>query len=554
MKEYKKMKKFLYIMISVLALTACSDAFLETENKNNLDVGSFFKTENDLQLAVNTVYTPLAHRGMFGIDYFLKINTLDPYLWFENPKSGLDMMIFGTDQFTTPWEDLYRGLFRTSDILANIPRMEGIVPEERLNEYEAQVRALRGMYYFYLVTWFNAPIYYDETNMPTNPLEGLPNGKPEQFWDKLEEDLTFAQQYLPLKWPDTELGRISKGGANAQLGKALLFKHYHYYLRNGQGNSAEAKENLKKAKEAFKRIIDSGAHHLIMPINKTKAHYQAALLSNFAHIDLPAEGSTYTSENNAESLWEVQYNDDNRAASGWLPGWQWGGSLNYQYFGPIGYKNLEIDPALWYEFETVSGHPGGYDRDPRANATCFLEGDSLDWRPETNMNTTFQSSTNSKMTVISFKLYSGEVPSKAIGIKKYGYPQFTDKSLNCAPYNIRVIRYADALLMYAEACMQFDGDADGQGLAALNQVRARVDMPAITALTPKAIIHERTVELATEGHYYNDLIRWGFDPTFEIDYDKIFRGNFNVNKHFYFPIPQSDINANKGVLKQNPGW
>jgi hypothetical protein len=551
------MKKLLFLIISVMALSACSDEFLVTENKNSLDVGSFFKTENDLLLATNAAYCPLAHGGMFGQKYFFIINTLDPYIWFENPKGGMDQMIININDFQDFWNTLYIGLFRTSDILANISRLKNIVEPAKYNEYEGQLKALRGMYYFYLVTWFNKPIYYDETNVPINPLVGLVNGNPEQFWNKLEEDLTFASENLPDSWPTSETGRITRGAANAALGKALLYKHYHYYLRFGNGNTTEAKENLSKARAAFKRVIDSDVYHLILPEAKSKANYEAALLSNFSYLDIPVGNNLYKSENNAESVWEVQYNDDNRAAGGWLPGWQWGGNLNYLYFSPslAGYRNHEIDPTLWYEFETVSGHPGGYDRDPRAYATCYLEGDTLDWREESGYRTGFQSALNAKSVVSKNNLYQGPVPSVAIGLKKYGYPQFVIKAApNSAPFNVRVIRYSDVLLMYAEASYQYDNDAGGLGLAALNEVRARVDMPAIAALTPAAIIHERTVELATEGHFYNDIIRWTFDPKFPIDLGTLFRNKFNINKNLYFPIPQAEIDANKGTLKQNPNW
>lgn len=548
------MKKLLSIFILALVFTACSDSFLETENKNSLDTGSFFKTENDLLLAVNAAYTPFAHGGMFGNFYLLRMNQLDPYVWFENPKSGFDQMIINTSDFSSVWTTLYLGLFRTSDILANADRLQGVMDESKLNEYKAQLKGLRGMYYFYLVTWFNAPIYYDETNVPTNPQVGLPNGTPEQFWDKLEEDLTFAAEYLPPSWSSQEVGRLTKGTANAALGKALLYKHYQYYLRFGKGGTPEATANIAKAKAALKRVIESGVYELIKPIDQTKADYQAALLSNYSYLDIPVGPKLYKAENNKESVWEIQYNDDNRAAQGWLPGWQWGGALNYAYLSPFGYRNLEIDPTLWYEYETT-GAPAGYERDPRAYATCYLEGDLLDWRPESGRMVPFQSSLHAKSIVFSNKLYQGPVPSQALGLKKYCYPQFVGKSSpNSDPFNIRVIRYADVLLMYAEACYQVDRDADGSGLAALNQVRDRAGMPAIQDLTIPSIIHERAVELSTEGHRYMDIVRWMWDPNFGIDLGKLFNSKFNKDKNYCFPIPQADIDANKGMLKQNPGW
>jgi len=480
----------------------------------------------------------------------------------ENPMAGFDQMIYGPSDFTATYNTLYLGVFRTSDVLANIERVRSVINDDaKFNQYKGQLTALRGMYYFYLVTWFNKPIYYDETNVPSNPLVGLKNGTPEQFWDKLEDDLTFASANLPASWPEAELGRITKGAADAELGKALLYKHYHYYLRFGKGNTPEAAANLIKAKAAFKRVMDSNTYHLIQPVTKNKANYQGALLSNFSYVPIPVGNNTYAAENNAESVWEIQYNDNNRNQGGYLPGWQWGGNLLYQYYSPLGYRNFEILPTLWFEYETV-GAPAGYDRDPRAHATCYLDGDTLDWRPVSGMNIPFVSALHAKSIVSNFKLYTGSVapPSVAIGLKKYYYPQFnkladpnaTNPPLS-APFNVRVIRYADVLLMYAEASFQVDADADGSGLAALNLVRDRAGMPFISALTPATIIHERTCELATEGHYYNDIVRWSFDPKFPIDLGNLFNNQFKT-RNLYFPIPQTDIDANKGALQQNPGW
>ena len=570
---FKHMKNLLYIFLLVSLTTGCTDDILNTVDNNNLSSASFLKTENDFQLATNASYCPLAEgvantfdkRGMFGGEYFLRLNQLDPYIWFESPKAGLDQMVINISDFQGFWGSMYVGLYRTSLSLSKINNIKEIVDSTTYSHFKGQLLALRGMYYFYLVTWFNKPVFYDETDVPVDVTKTYGNGTPEQFWDKLEADLTEAATLLPASWGTDDLGRITSGAAYAQLGKALLYKHYHYYLRFSKGDTDEAKANLQKAKDAFEHVIDSKIYHLMQPVNKTKGDYQAALLCNFSYIDLPPVDEkgditgtyTYNSENNAESVWEIQFNDQDRNATGWLPGDMWGGNLNYMYFSvhQSSYKNLEIDPSLWYEFETVTSHPAGYSRDPRAYATCYLDGDLMDWRQSTGYKTGFLSGLNSKNIVYNYSLYSGTTPSKSIGLKKYSYPQYIDNAApNCAPYNVRVIRYADVLLMYAETCLQLDDDADGKGLEALNEVRDRVDMPEIAELTPAAIVHERTVELATEGHYYNDIIRWMYDSKFNIDLDKLFRGKFSKDKNYCFPIPQADIDLNEGKLKQNPGW
>lgn len=560
-----KNKFIIAVIIGLLTFSSCSDNWLDTENVITKSSENYMRNEQDVLFAVNASYTPMVHRGMFGLGFFRIYNTLDPYIWFETPTTGLDAFDIypSMDYIQGTWgmySELYKGLYRTSYALRNLydpqRNLKSLMSAENYNFYEGQLKALRGMYYFYLVTIFNQPVFYDEIFMPVDPLALLTNGTHEQFWGKQEEDLTKAAELLPPSWSSAELGRVTKGSANAQLGKSLLFKHYHYYLRFNKGNTAEARQNLEKAKAALKRVIDGGVHDLIKPVVKDSVNYQAALLSNFSYLPVPAPQHTYPAENNQESVWELQFNDERGDRSGWLPGVQWGGSLNYMYFGPLNYRNHEIDPSLWFEFENASAHPAGYTKDPRAYATCFLQGDTMDFRKGHQYNVPFNATVNTQS--IASKVYKGpELPPRlrAIGLKKYYYPQFTDKSSpNSAPFNIRLIRFSDVLLMYAEVCYLLDNDADGTGLAALNRVRARVDMPPVAALTPAVIKHERTVELATEGHHFFDIVRWSYDPQFGIDFGKLFNGNFAYPRHLYLPIPQSEIDVNKGALKQNPDY
>jgi hypothetical protein len=80
-------------------------------------------------------------------------------------------------------------------------------------------------------------------------------------------------------------------------------------------------------------------------------------------------------------------------------------------------------------------------------------------------------------------------------------------------------------------------------------------MPPVAELTCKTIMHERDIELATEGHRFLDLVRWSFDPQWGIKWYDIYGNSaFKVGKNEYLPIPISEINNNGGQLKQNPGW
>ncbi|HEX2535404.1 MAG TPA: RagB/SusD family nutrient uptake outer membrane protein, partial [Chitinophagaceae bacterium] len=127
--------------------------------------------------------------------------------------------------------------------------------------------------------------------------------------------------------------------------------------------------------------------------------------------------------------------------------------------------------------------------------------------------------------------------------------------------NVRVIRYADVLLMAAEAAAELGGAANIQeALGFLEQVRARARkgnnavLPQITETNQEALIdlirHERRVELGMENERFFDLVRWGID-------EEVLHAAGKTNyqpKHRYLPIPQPEIDKSGGVLEQNPDY
>jgi hypothetical protein len=151
-----------------------------------------------------------------------------------------------------------------------------------------------------------------------------------------------------------------------------------------------------------------------------------------------------------------------------------------------------------------------------------------------------------------------------IWIRKYlNYDRtssLTPGSWGYANNNRRMIRLADVLLMYAEAENEAVGP-DANAYAAINRVRARANVPDITAGLSQdnfraAVRRERVLELSVEGDRVFDLLRWGtIDDVFTShpEYRSNSGGIFVKNKHEYLPIPQNDINANP-KLKQNNGY
>lgn len=566
-------KSIIHIVIILLMVftISCADSFLETENKNQLTVENFYQTQQDFWMGLNSLYPPLADGGLFGLNWQFLFNSFDDRILFET--TGLDLLNVNasTGEISSMWRALYFGMYRTNVFISMIQErqeIEGLTSDMR-NNYLAQARALRGAYLFYLVTLFNEPIFYDEKSIPTDLIVNLTNGKPEEFWDLLKEDFLFGieNHYLPPQYSPEDIGRVTIGAAQSLLAKTMLYKHYHYYARKGQKGSNSDIEDLRLGKEMLQSVIQSKQYELIQPKSpKNREDYISAFLSNFSYVDLPAGNNSYKAENNSESVWEIQYSDE-RIAAGWLPGWQWTGALNCAYFSahPSSFRNHEVHPDLFMAFET-EGAPEGFDRDPRAYGTLYFDDDRIDFRPTSPYaNTSYRSGIHNKRIAFSRGLisYPDPHPSRGFGLKKYYFPVYYEKEApKNDPVNRKMIRYSDVLLLYAEITLLLNENIN-EGLDALNQVRKRVDMPAIDALTTQAIIHERDVELATEGWRWHDLIRWSFDSDWNINMNQIFSRQTGINgdgsffikgKHEYLPIPIAEINKHEGKLKQNPGW
>jgi len=563
------MKKIsILLVIGLMTFYSCTEDVLEVQN-TSLTADTWYQTSEDFQMAINSCYITMMGKGMHGRLYPLFFGVWGDRTLFET--TGRDKLTTNSSdgEVEDVFDELYQGVYRTSKVLQQLyaKGVEGIdgMTQENFDYIAAQAKALRALYYFKLVTVFDKPFFYNEETIPEDLLEPLENADQITFWNQIEKDLTEAIPHLKVKTMDENLGRVTIGAANALLGKALLFKHYYYYARFGMGGSAEDLADLEQAGDAFKNVMESGVYRLVQPqAPKSYEDYTYSLLSNSAFKDLiTPSGNTYVAENNEESVWEVQFGDQAAFQDNpWLPGYFGPGSLNMQFFSPhlTSYRNIEGHPALYYEFEE-EGAPAGFDRDPRCYATFYFDGEVMDFDPSSDYYTGIVPGTNYKKIASARGL---NVPFGTIGlpVKKHYFPVYWD-GLSAPfndPNNKRLIRYADVLLMYAEV-MYLLGD-DGTGLEALNEVRRRVDMPEISALSVDAIIHERDVELAFEYHRWFDLVRWSFDSEWATDWNDIDWGidavnstnPFVVGKHEFLPIPLKEIDLSGGKLEQNPGW
>ncbi len=493
------MKKLKYLSFSLVFLFACQKEVLEKSPIIGITEENFYKTEADAVSAVNGAYaalqfelTPAAHFRWFWGD----IMSDDSEKGGSGPNDAPNLAALenfqgptNTDFLEAEWAANYEGIYRANVVLERVPPIE--MDETKKAQVLGEARAIRAWFHFLQVTYFGDVPLVDHVLAPSEYRIG--KSPAADVWALIEQDLVQAVADLPKRseYPLADLGRITQGAAQGLLLKAYLF----------QSKWAEAKAVAED-------IIASGEYRLV---------------DNYNQI------FTSGGENNEESIFEIQYMN--------ASGGNWGrNNANEGSFSNVFQRARGQFEGFGFNLPTQDFIDEFFSEgveDPRLKATVFREGDLMGDR--------------------------GFFTKDATGFPHDYYPKkyFSNKSED-APFgdpnpnggsNDRVIRYADVLLMHAEAAFH-TGDETG-AKNSLNQVRRRVGMREITDVGPallRAIYHERRVELGLEGHRFFDLVRTGRAA------EVLGALGYNDDVHKVLPIPDSQIQASDGALTQNPGY
>jgi len=348
-----------------------------------------------------------------------------------------------------------------------------------------EAKFLRAWAYFELLSqWGDVPVYTEPISSPT----GFKGKSPAaEIYTLVITDLTDAIAKLPLSYGSSDLGRATKGAANTLLGKVQM-----------------QKGDYTAAKTALLAVVNSGQYSLV----------------NFSwnfdgDINNGPTVVTTGHEANAESVFEVYFQDkgDNNFNWGYngelQPPFNWGPqTVRNQEYGQA-WGNVIPSDRILNEFEAT---------DPRYKMTFWEVGDIILTKGGTDPGVALTATDLN----VDPSIRNG-VSLKRI-YKKYSILDWMKESFKSTGLNQRLMRYADVLLMLAE-CETELGNF-GQAATYINMVRARsgVNMPPVT-LTSKnqalrAVMHERSVELAGEGLNNIDILRWrkkGYFPTIIAD-------------------------------------
>ncbi|MBK9022703.1 MAG: RagB/SusD family nutrient uptake outer membrane protein [Saprospiraceae bacterium] len=492
---------FLSMMaLGLVLITSCSKDFLDKKPIVGVTADNFYKTEADAIAAINAAYAPLQ----------FEMSPAGHFRWFwgdimsddsEEGGSGdndaievLRLETFqgptNTDLLDSEWNADYEGIYRANVVLEKVPAIE--MDATLKARILAEAKFIRAWFYYNLNTLFGGVPLVDKVLAPSEYNKERADAA--TIWAFIEKDLNEAIADLPVRsgYGAADLGRITKGAAQGLLAKTYLYQ-----------------QKFADARTQTQAIINSGEYTLV-------ADY----------------GTIFTTagENNAESVFEIQYMN--------ASGGNWG-------------KNNANEGTFTNVFTRARGSFAGYGfniptqdfvdefmkegkEDPRLKYTVFRVGDAMGDRGIF----TLEAAGDPPYKYHPRKYFSNLSEDAPIG----------DPNPNGGS-NDRVIRYSDVLLMDAEAAAK-TGDETG-AKASLNIVRARVNMPVVTAsgtALDDAIFHERRVELGLEGHRFFDLVRTGRAAA------ELGPLGFKEGVNNVFPIPNSQITLSNGVLKQNSGY
>ena len=528
-------KTALLLAVFLIGSNSCTKEFLEIENPNAITKENYFKTEQHAFESIVSCYDIMKSKGMFGRNFQWFIYSVDGLSNFENATwnnmqyKTNDPLISGIFNF------LYRGMYRCNVALDVIPGIE-IANKEKKDRLLAEAHFFRGFYLYYLSTLFGTPPLIMKELLPGDDQKNKENSEKGELLEVAIEELKKAAPDLPLKSEIAMTGRVSRGAANAMIGKCYIWK--------AQYDSAE---------HYLAKVIESGQYQLVQKQKDDSLAFVNAFLSNFTAM--PING--YGGKNNSASILEVQ--NQHSPENDWLkylPGHSCDGSLLSKYFTFISTAGSYSNFAPNYKAAELFEGPGpaGMAFDPRKYGTLIMVGDTVEKRPE-----------------MIDEHWDGEVPifkgfpksfGGDYGCRKYYYPIHYGQAKFNDPNNWRVIRYAHVLLLYAEAA--YHNGNTTEALDKLNMIRNRAGMSPRTTITPETIIYETRVECMFEVNTILNIIRWSaldkniwgqenFETPWITDMYKYLPG-FISNKHELFPMPLYEVDFQEGALVQNPGY
>lgn len=396
------------------------------------------------------------------------------------------------------WSANYNGIYRANVLLDKLQQNGSVISDATLRtRLEAEARFLRAFYYFDLVRWFG------KVPLVTQPVtaEGalnIPRNTVSEVYDLIISDLQFAGTNLPMSYTTTDIGRATRYAAKGILALVYMTRSGPTYNIEGPGLGLS---EWDKALALLNEIIASGKY---------------SFLASYPSI------FSYTNENNAEVIFDVQY------ATGVSP--VMGGTHPWV-----------LVPDTWFQSQGKAIQGG------------------LTIRPVSNnlLNSYEAADTRKAFTIQTGYVYNGVAEPRSF-FKKYVDLTKVPSNRVDWPINFIVMRYTGVLMLKAECILHGAPGTQAEVDAIVNQVRARASLGPISNVTLPRLMEERRKEFAAEGTRWHDLVRSGLVETVMNAWIPVEDVQHQMQpfkkEYIIYPIPQSELDVKPGLYTQNAGY
>jgi hypothetical protein len=509
--KYKKMKtRYIYLISATLLFGACSESFLELDNPNKITTDNFWKTSDELESAVATIYNEMVedYEGHYGtVNWELNEGRTENFIIRNDVRARYEISTYlntaSNGCATSLYKGGYVGIFRANQVIEYGAAMQ--IDSAVKTPLIAEARFLRGLNYFFLVNDFGSVPLITKVAQSSSDYF-VAKSTEEEIWQQVFSDLEYAKKYLPEIWSSAKKGRATKGAAIAFLGRA--------YLYHGDNDKALAE---------LKSVVDN------------ESTYGYGLQPNYAEL---FDGKH---ENGVEGVFEIQFSLLG-GTSIWTsdPASKTRATFVAQECAPgeaNGWFELYPSKILLDAFLKEPASDGGFD--PRATTTLAWDYPGCVY---------YQRGFDTTWTATDIWLrknqnwWNANEGDWRSALNEYG------------------MRYADVLLMLAETYTQSKTQQNISEAAKLvHRIRERAkltnklaDMQAYTADQMMAEIrNQRNLEFAREGLHFYDLRRWGLLKSTITNAQKTGYQNYS-SKHDYYPIPESELNNNPKMVQNTP--
>lgn len=502
----KANKLYIGLCIALLTASGCKKTDLDQRVPDQLTVDNFWTNKDRALSGLAAAYSQL--EGFVGWDNYVEARSVREFYREDYVLPGSDAYNYpwwvehynfnftsGNYAIDLLWRENYKGINFANQVIENVGKMgTEAIDEASKKQVLAEAKFLRAYYHFKLLNNFSQVIIREK--VPTSESD-LPKGfsSRAEVYEFVLNDLKAAEPDLPLRSerPDSELGRVTKGAADAYLGKVYLYR--------AGDDKANASAYYAEAKTWLERVMTSKQYNLD---------------PNFGDM---FNGVT---KNSIESVFELQQSPDPTAVyRSYLSDWVAAAELG-------GYGEIYGTPGLLTEM-LKEGKIANGNYDGRVYPSIFFNDPYFNNPASPQVyGSTYDDTFGAGKQTIAFRKWT---------------PANQDRLGRSNAINVPLMRYADILLMYAEVLNE-QGSPDA--ITYVNIVRKRANLPNAAAGSKEAvfnvIMHERVMEFTLEGSRFYDLRRWGL-----LAQNMQAAGRkFTADKAFY-PTPLKEQNNNPGV-------